>query len=86
MNEQEQEQDYQWEVVDHWPNEDLVKALFNRLAIAFAFSQPMEDENIDWRYTQQAEIAARFAAGENTIRVAWSHLNPEQTYVTIRRL
>ncbi len=86
MNEQLQEQEYQWEVTDHWPNEDLVKALFNRLDVAFAFAQPIQDENEYWRYAQREDIEARFAAGEDTIRVAWSHLNPEQTYVTIRRM
>jgi hypothetical protein len=84
MNDQEQE--YQWEVTDHAPNEELIKALFNRLAIAFAFSQPIQDENEYWRYAQREDIEARFAAGENTIRVAWAHLNPDHTYVTIRRL
>jgi hypothetical protein len=73
-------------VVDHWPNEDLVKALFDRLEIAFAFSQPIQDENQYWRYTQRAEIEARFAAGENNIRVAWSALAPDDTYVVIRRV
>jgi hypothetical protein len=86
MNEPDQEQEYQWEVTDHWPNEELIKALFNRFDIAFAFSQPNQDENADWRYTQCADIEGRFAAGENTVRVAWSDINPEQTYVTIRRL
>lgn len=86
MNVQEQDQQYQWEVVDYWPHEALIKAIFNRFDVAFAFSQPGQNENADWRYTHREDIEGRFAAGENTVRVAWSDINPEHTYVTLRRL
>ena len=77
----------QWEVIYHWPDEAPEPEQFNRFATAFAFSQPNpDDDDYDWRYTRRAEIEARFAAGENNIRVAWSAHMPEQVYVTIRRL
>jgi hypothetical protein len=77
----------QWEVTYHWEDEASEPELFNRFANAFAFSQPNpDDDDYDWRYTRRAEIEARFAAGENNIRVAWSAHMAEQVYVTIRRL
>ena len=77
----------QWEVTYHWPDEAPEPELFNRFANAFAFSQPNpDDDDYDWRFTRRAEVQARFAAGENNIRVAWSAHMPEQVYVIIRRL
>jgi len=76
----------QWEVTYHYPDEPPEPEIHRSFAIAFAASQPYPDDDVEWRYTRRADIEARFNAGENTIRVAWSHLHPEQTYVTIRRL
>lgn len=77
----------QWEVTYHWPDEAPEPEMFGSFAIAFAFSQPNpDDDDYDWRYTRRAEIEARFGAGENNIRVAWSAQQPDAVYVTIRRL
>ena len=76
----------QWEVTYHDPDEIAEPEIFRTFANAFAFSQPYPDEDVEWRYTRRADIEARFMAGENNIRVAWSNLQPEQVYVTIRRL
>lgn len=76
----------QWEVIYYTVDEPPEPEIFHSLSVAFAYSQPNQDAAVDWRYTQRADIEARFAAGENTIRVAWSAQMPEQTYVTIRRL
>lgn len=79
--------EHQWEVTYHWPDEAPEPEIYRTLSIAFAASQPNpEDDDYDWRYTRRAEIEARFAAGENTIRVAWSAQEPDEVYVTIRRL
>lgn len=76
----------QWEVTYHYADEPPEPEIWRSFASAFAFSQPNQDEEVEWRYTRRADIEARFAAGENNIRVAWSHPHPEQTYVVIRRL
>lgn len=77
----------QWEVTYHWPDEAPEPEIYRSLAIAFAASQPNpDDDDYDWRYTRRADIEARFAAGENNIRVAWSAQEPDAVYVTIRRL
>lgn len=90
MNQQQQQNQpapqEQWEVTYHYPGEPPEPEIWRSFATAFAFSQPNQDEEVEWRYTRRADIEERFAAGENNIRVAWSHLHPEQTYVTIRRL
>ena len=83
MNNQNQDQ---WEVVYQCPGEMPEPEIYRSLSIAFASSQPNQDAEVEWRYTQRADIEARFAAGENDIHVAWSALRPDQTYVIIRRL
>ncbi len=77
----------QWEVIYHYPDEAPEPEIFGYFGFAFAFSQPNpDDDDYDWRYTRRADIEARFAAGENNIRVAWSAQMEDQIYVTIRRL
>ena len=83
---QQQNPENQWEVTYHYPGEVPEPEIWQSFASAFAFSQPNQDENEYWRYAQRADIQARFAAGENDIRVAWSAIAPNETYVVIRRI